>query len=165
MLDRTLSILALSVSFFALAFTGWQSWLTYEHNRVSVSPKLVGATHLRASSDDFFRVEIVNVGLGPAIVRNASITFNGQSLGKLGAEACDKLSGLLNVDAEEHSYMICWEQVDGENMYLRAGDSITLYRFGGRRDGATIEFPSHPMKTVNVTADYCSFYDVCERLN
>lgn len=66
---------------------------------------------------------------------------------------------------EEHTLMTCWEQADGENMYLRAGDSVTLHRFGQRRDGGTVEFSAHPMTFVNVTAEYCSFHNVCERLN
>lgn len=165
MFDRTLSTIALCVSFIALAFTGWQSWLAYEHNGVSVSPKLVAATHLRAVRDDFFRVEIVNVGLGPAIIRDASITFDGQSLGELGTEACNKLSDSLNIKPDDHTFMTCWAQADGENMYLRAGDSVTVYQFGQRRDGATVEFSADPMTSVNVTAEYCSFYDVCVMLN
>ncbi|WP_312244293.1 hypothetical protein [Stutzerimonas nitrititolerans] len=73
--DRTLSICAILVSVLALCISLWQGVVAREHNRLSVSPKLIGTPALEGKGGKN-GLYLSNVGLGPAIVQQAKLVVN-----------------------------------------------------------------------------------------
>lgn len=69
---------SLVVAVLALFATSWQSWLAYQHNRLSVRPHLVWHISRRNYADaSGIGYSIKNLGLGPAVVRDRYFTKDG----------------------------------------------------------------------------------------
>lgn len=70
-----MAIAAFMVSVCALGLTIWQGLLTRRHNRLSVRPYVVSSWHRRAENDGvYFTYELLNVGLGPAVINEFTLT-------------------------------------------------------------------------------------------
>ena len=72
----TLDVFAITISFIAAGFTGWQIFETREHNRLSLRPHL--DVSLKGSNDLIFRsLRVDNAGLGPAFIESMDFTYDG----------------------------------------------------------------------------------------
>ena len=80
--NAILSITATIVSVCALFVAVYQTILMRQQQDAAVWPKvLISHGYYK---DDFYRIIVRNVGVGPAIIRKASITGNGQSFPDMG---------------------------------------------------------------------------------
>jgi hypothetical protein len=62
----------------ALLATGWQAWLAYDHNRLSVRPLLVWHIGRENSPEGASITYVVkNLGLGPAVIKDRYFTKDG----------------------------------------------------------------------------------------
>ncbi|WP_415844401.1 hypothetical protein ACMYUJ_14620 [Stutzerimonas zhaodongensis] len=75
-MSHSLSTAALGISALALGFTLWQGWTLIEHNRLSVRPHVISTPYIEGPGARN-GLYIVNLGLGPALLTNVSISFNG----------------------------------------------------------------------------------------
>ena len=74
-----IAIASVVVAVLALFSTGWQTWLSYRHSRLSVKPLLFWSTERTTSTASYEIVAtLANNGLGPAIVVERYFTLNGQ---------------------------------------------------------------------------------------
>lgn len=85
LIEKTMSSVATYCSMFiallALAATFYQGYLAREHNRVLVRPRLVGYASKGSAK---FRFEIINTGLGPAIIEDIQCFIDGVSVHGVG---------------------------------------------------------------------------------
>ncbi len=73
-----ISFASLLVALCALLFTWYQVRLSREHNRLSVKPHITTFSYSKTiGTDAYLIVELMNNGLGPAIIINFKILFDG----------------------------------------------------------------------------------------
>ena len=63
----------------ALGYTIWQGKQTQKHNRLSVKPHIASWSH-RNKGDGFYKMEIINNGLGPALIESFTITVDEEEI-------------------------------------------------------------------------------------
>ena len=65
----------------ALLLTVWQGWQTRKHNRLSVKPLLkITSDGSKPHRVQWLELKIINQGLGPAIIKNFILQFDGKEL-------------------------------------------------------------------------------------
>lgn len=80
--DNIIAAMAMLVALFTGTFIAYQAFLTRKHNRLSVKPHVT----TWIDEDDaegyyILRCDVMNNGLGPAIVRDYSVFYDGQKIG------------------------------------------------------------------------------------
>lgn len=162
-LEVIIAAAALGVSVFALGATGYQAFLQYDHNRVSVTPKLDWRKYYNYA-DFSFELRLVNRGLGPAIVRNLEVTIDGENFTTDNMLACGKLDHFLGLNEFEHEQNACWIMSLDEELYLKVDEEIVVYRVGRRSDTGTEGVGTQTAHLIGLSADYCSLYNQCFKL-
>jgi hypothetical protein len=153
--------LPIVLSLCAISLTVFQAVSTRRHTRLSVQPRI----DWRVEQDSDARsitFSLVNVGFGPAVIKEASLHFDGEALGPLGLATCAELDRRLGRDGD--AWDAACVAMDGDYV-LRPGDTILLY--GSRPSPANAGgHPADETDVGRVSADarYCSFYDDCWRL-
>lgn len=84
------AVIALS----ALGLTIWQATIIRYHNRLSVTPHLTTWSHQDAANKRY-SVELLNNGIGPALVESFCICVDGQLLSGTGMEPIEKALKIL----------------------------------------------------------------------
>ncbi len=65
----------------ALGTTFWQAYVSRQHNKLSVKPYLTTWTHLQNDgASNIFTVDILNNGVGPALIKSFQIYVDGQEV-------------------------------------------------------------------------------------
>ena len=159
-LEVRIAAAALLVSLFALGATGYQAFLQYDHNRVSITPKLDWRTSYNYS-DYAFELRLINTGLGPAIVRDLEVTIDGVSFATDTMLACGKLDEFFDLTEFEHEQNACWTMALDEELYLRVDEEIVVYRVGKRVDSENEWIGTHKAHSVGLSANYCNLYNQC----
>ena len=162
MTDRFMSLLAVGISLIALMFSGWQTLLTYQHNRVSVIPRLTLQASASYVDKDLLQLTLVNVGLGPALVTDASITVRDVDHGKLGWPGCQAVIDHFELELPMHNPILCYAL--DEDVFLKAGESLTIFSIGQRTDGERAIISAEKAKDIHAAGNYCSLYDECFEL-
>lgn len=162
--EKTLSIAAIAISLVAVALTGYQSWLSYQHNRVSLMPKLDWRFEYNRSNDFVFQIRLINAGLGPAIISQASILIDGRSLGGLNAASCSAIDEWVGLTGIEHIGNSCWSMEQGEEIYMNPSEELILYQIGPHNSGEDRWVSTSQVQRIGVLAEYCSFYGDCQTL-
>jgi hypothetical protein len=82
--DALLSIAALLLSLCAVVTTVWQTSIMRQQLRLSVWPKVrADVRFLSDNGESYFRIKLMNLGVGPAILRDVRITYRGQRVDSL----------------------------------------------------------------------------------
>lgn len=139
----------------ALVFTIWQSNQTQRHNRLSFKPHLSSISHVDGQKGFYF-TEIINNGLGPAIIESYAIKLDGNIMPGDGTEKMTKALKLLfpsNEFKTQQSYMS-----KDYSMAAKETSTIVSMQFTGEA------FPSpkaveHAFKRIDITIKYKSFYE------
>lgn len=76
--NKSISYLAVFVAILALLVSLYEGYEIRKHNRLSLRPLIDSKTFVK--EDDYFRVEIKNAGLGPAVFKSFTITANGKNV-------------------------------------------------------------------------------------
>ncbi len=84
------AICALVVAVCALVATVRQGRQNYMHNKLSVKPRLMIATHThKAKTDSEISCSLINSGLGPAIIKDFILIYDGVEISKNNSETYD----------------------------------------------------------------------------
>lgn len=76
--EMIIAISSVVIALCALGTSFWQGYTTRQHNKLSVKPSLnLGYSLSKHSS--FIGIEIKNTGIGPLIIKNATISKGGKS--------------------------------------------------------------------------------------
>lgn len=78
----------------ALGLTVWQAKISRQHNRLSVTPHLTTWSH-RDSANNRYSVELLNNGIGPALIESFHIQVAGQPIAGEGLESIEKALKIL----------------------------------------------------------------------
>ncbi len=80
-LSEWISFTAVTIAAIALIISAWQALMLREHNKISVKPLLdIEKQHGKVGYDDVVWLSLRNDGLGPAIIVEHSISFEGSKL-------------------------------------------------------------------------------------
>lgn len=153
---------AIVVSFAAL-FVAWdQSVVMRQQQHASVWPIVESdVSVLRDEQEQFISLTLNNVGVGPAILRDATITFNGEALINF-----DMLNdALLPVDLQNEL------QIEASSMsgVLGAGQERTSLRLVWKRNeqqdtafmAMTRKFVGQSSVDIDIELCYCSVFEKC----
>jgi hypothetical protein len=115
------------VAVLALFSTGWQTWLSHRHSRLSVKPFLSWSTERTTSAQGYEIVaSLTNKGLGPAIVVERYFALDGQHFAPQAEDenAVDALlQRLLPVDVRAH---VVRQSLPGVGSPLLPGDKMVI---------------------------------------
>ncbi len=131
----------------------------YEHNRVSVLPKLDWRVVYADAAGPRFDVVLINAGLGPAKVSDLKISVDGAIYGMADGTACDQIDTLLGVTPQHGDQSDCFSIDQEDWTYVRPNERLVLYTTGPGKTLNTDAFP-----TIGVSAQSCSLYNQCEDL-
>ncbi len=69
-----------AIALIALGFAIWQGWQNHKHNKLSLRPwlKHVTGLHTKRSGLCYSQFEIINKGIGPAIIKDVMLFFEGK---------------------------------------------------------------------------------------
>lgn len=147
------------VSVCAISLTVFQSMTTRRHARLSVQPRIEWGIETDTRTG-VFEISLVNVGLGPAIVRSLAIAIDGTPKPLTGLDVCAAISQTLARAPEDFDTSCA---VLSHERVVSAGDRLVLYR--------SAPVPDHPVDTATgavtdyrrfvVSGTYCSFYEEC----
>jgi hypothetical protein len=87
------AICATVIAVLSLAVTVYEAWATRRHDRISVRPFLelrVGLRQGRTAG-----LQLINAGLGPAVITKTVLTLDGTSLGEFSEATVNVLRGKL----------------------------------------------------------------------
>lgn len=92
------------IAFCALGPTIWQARVMRHHNKLSVTPHLTTWSHSDKTSSRYV-VELLNNGIGPALMSSFQIQVDGQSIIGEGAEPIEKALKILLPQYQYASYL------------------------------------------------------------
>lgn len=78
----------------AFGLTIWQARITQKHNKLSVTPHLTTWSHSDAGNNRY-AVELLNNGIGPALINSFQIQVDGQFIVGEGTEQMEKALKIL----------------------------------------------------------------------
>jgi hypothetical protein len=143
----------------ALCVTISQTEAMREHNRLSVRPQL----DWRIEEDRNGRLTVarINVGLGPAIVRNVRLVHDGRELGLASENTCNHLSVAIHradIEAWDQTCFTVGDSAEAE-IYLNDDDRLVLYEIEPRLGVEWL--PAGAAEHITIRATYCSLYEQC----
>jgi hypothetical protein len=150
------------ISVCAICLTVFQAMSTRRHARLSVQPRLDWRIE-QDSTAGTIKLSLVNVGFGPALMREVALIVDGDRIPTSGTAACNEIDRRLGRDGD------AWDTacitISGEYV-LRPGDSVLLY---GNRPAPNLANDDHDQDSIDyrrlgAEALYCSFYEECWRL-
>lgn len=153
--------LPIIVSLCAIGLTVFQATTFRRHARLSVQPRLEWRV-IENTRTGIFEINLVNVGLGPAILKSVAVSIDGTAKPLSGLDVCAEIStSLARPDAVFDS--LCF--VQATERIVPAGEELSLYR-SEPAPGEAVD-PSAPppdYRRFGVTGSYCSFYEECWRI-
>lgn len=87
-------ISSIIIALCALGISIWQAILTRKHNKLSFKPHLTSWTH-KNTQKGFYAIEIINNGLGPAIIESFSVKVDDKRIAGEGTEPIQKALKIL----------------------------------------------------------------------
>ena len=148
------------ISVCAISFTIYQGMLSRRHTKLSVQPRVDWRIEEDAVSGTL-ALSLVNVGFGPAIVRDIAVLVDGEPIATESLEACQEIAGRIGRGDPARWNLSCFAEPDEH--VLRPGDTVVI--FGSRpsrahaaedQTGAVVDY-----RRLGASARYCSFYEDC----
>jgi hypothetical protein len=139
----------------ALALSIWQGILAKKHNRLSVRPHLTTRTHSDAEKG-LYVVDLINNGIGPAIIEEFTVKVDGKRISGDGAEMMEKA---LRIVFQNLSYR-SQQSYLGMGYVMAPKEQCTVFavQFTGQPLPSK-EFVEHAMNRGDLEISYKSFYD------
>lgn len=118
---------SLLIAVFAFFATAWQSWLAYQHNRLSVQPHLVWHIARRHHADaSGITFSIRNLGFGPAVIRERYFTKGGDKF-TLPDLKIEEVPGFVaHVFGERVNYLIQTSGLPGRDASIPANGEVVV---------------------------------------
>lgn len=145
------SIIALS----ALAYSIWQGIQARKHNRLSFRPHLTTWSHSDAEKG-FYAVELINNGIGPAVIDEFVIKVDEKRISGEGVEPLEKALKIIfpNLSYQaHHSYV-----ARGYSMAPKERCTVVAIQFTGHQHPPK-EFVEHAINRGDMEIAYKSFYE------
>ena len=139
----------------ALIFSIRQSKQAQKHNRLSFKPHLTSWTH-KNSDKGAYALELMNNGLGPALIESFTIKVDGKVMPGEGAEPIEKGLKILlpNIQYQsQQAYM-----AKGYSMAAKEKCTIIAIQFTGQ-SSLSPEAIEHAFNRADLIVKYKSFYE------
>jgi hypothetical protein len=145
----------------ALIFTIWQGFQARKHNKLSCRPHLTTWTIIKAD-EGFYSVELVNNGLGPALIEKFILKVDGKIIP---GERTEPIKKALKILFPNHNYKSEQSFVSkGYSMAAKDKCNIVTIQFTNP-PFPNREFVEHEMNRGDVEIFYKSFYNETFRLS
>lgn len=118
---------SLFIAVCALFATAWQSWLAYQHNRLSVQPHLVWHIARRHHADaSGITFSIRNLGLGPAVIRERYFTKDGVKFKRPDLNIEEVPGFIAHVFGERVNYLVQTSGLPGKDASIPANGEVVV---------------------------------------
>lgn len=139
----------------ALALSIWQGIQTRRHNRLSFMPHLTTWSN-RDAEKGFYRIELINNGIGPALIEEFLVKVDGKVISGQGTEPIEKGLKIIfpNLDYTSlHGYV-------AKNYSMAAKEKVTIVAIQFlKQPFPSPEFVEHAYNRVSLEIAYKSFYE------
>jgi len=138
----------------ALVTALWQGIESRKHNKISFRPHLTTWSHNK-SEQGIYAVDLLNNGLGPAIIKSFEIKVDGKVISGEGTEPIAKALKILfpNISYEAHYEFLGKDHAMGEKQTCR----VVLVKFTTTPLPGS-DFVEHALKKADLEINYESFY-------
>ena len=139
----------------ALGFSVWQAAQARKHNRLSFRPHLTTWTH-RNPEKGFYAVELINNGLGPAVIEEFLLKVDGKRISGDGAESIEKALKIVfpNLSYQSHQSYVA----KGYSMVPKERCTVVAVQFLAPQLPSP-EFVEHAFDRSDLKISYKSFYE------
>ncbi len=145
----------------ALIFTIWQGFQARKHNKLSYRPHLTTWVHSDADKG-FYAVDLINNGLGPALIENFILKVDGKIIP---GERTEPIEKALKILFPNHNYNSYYSFVSkGYSMAAKDKRTIVSVQFTNP-PFPTREFVEHALNRGDIEISYKSFYNEIFRLS
>jgi len=139
----------------ALTFSIWQGHQARKHNRLSFRPHLTTWAHSNVEKG-FYAVDLINNGLGPALIEEFVVKVDGKVVRGEGIESLEKA---LKIVFPNHNYQSHHAYVaKGYAMGAKDKCTILAIQFTGQPLPSR-EFVEHAFNRGDLEVAYKSFYE------
>ncbi len=138
----------------AFGLTIWQIIVTRSHNRLSVTPHLTTWTH-SDKAKNIYAVDLLNNGIGPALINSFQIQVDGQPIIGEGTEPMEKALKILFPQYQYSS----WQSFVSKGYMMSAKEArnlVTVHFLGEKLPRP--EEVEHATKRVRLFTEYESIY-------
>ena len=138
----------------ALALSIWQGIQTRRHNRLSFRPHLTTWSN-RDAEKGFYRIELINNGIGPALIEEFLVKVDGKVISGQGPEPIEKGLKIIFPNLEyklRHGYV-----AKGYSMPAKEKVIIVEIQFP-KRPLPSLEFMERASNRMSLDIPYKSFY-------
>ncbi len=146
----------------AVGIAVWQGIAQREHNRLSVKPHL--DFHRIFAFPLPYSVGILNSGIGPALVKSITLSYEGETFDGTTREGLDALMERMGL--KDSASMRVIKFACGAKYAMRAGEEIKFYscKFNGGDESDYIDERAI-LERVQAVATYSSFYGIEDDMN
>jgi hypothetical protein len=143
------------VAMCALGYTIWQGKKAQQHNRLSFRPHLASWANEDAEKG-LYTVELINNGLGPALIDSFTITVDGKIISGKQTEPIEKALKILfpNVPYRSHQEYMS----KGYSMAAKEKCTILAIQFAEPKS-LSVEALKHTLNRADLIIKYNSFYE------
>ena len=149
------AISSAAIALCALAYTVWQGKQAQKHNKLSFRPHLTSWSH-QNSDKGAYAVEVMNNGLGPALIESFIVKIDGKIISGEGTEPIEKGLKILfpNIQYQSHqAYM-----ANGYSMAAKEKCTVLAIQFVVPTS-LTKEAIEHTLNRADLIIKYKSFYE------
>lgn len=138
----------------ALGLTIWQAHIARRHNMLSVAPHLTAWRH-SDKTNNLFSVELLNNGIGPALIRSFQVQVDGHVIAGEGYEPIEKALKVIFSQYQYSSYQSFVS--NGYAMSPNEARPLVTVQFSGERLPQPEEI-EHATKRIRILIEYSSMY-------
>jgi hypothetical protein len=151
------------VSLCAISFTIYQGILSRQHAKLSVQPRVDWRIEEDAVSGTL-ALSLVNVGFGPAIIRDIAVAVDGEPVPTDSLEACEEIARRIGRADPALWDLACF--VQPEEHVLRPSETVVIFASRPTSAHAAEDHATDVVdyRRLGASARYCSFYEDCWEL-
>lgn len=142
------------IAFCAFGVSIWQGVQTRKHNKLSFQPHLTTWTH-RDIHKGTYSIDLINNGLGPAIIESFTVNVDGKPISGEGTEHMEKALKIVfsNFNFKSHHSYVS----KGYSMAAKERCAIVVVQFTDQLPSP--EFVDHAIDRGELVISYKSFYN------
>jgi hypothetical protein len=149
--DTILSVSAIIIAFTSICISIWEGMETRNHNRLSVRPKLEVFFN---GGKDSFGYNVINSGLGPAIITKMKISIDGNKINSAGFSGFDEFINKLDLKGIDLSH----SAIDS-GITIIAGSSKIIIGCKFDKTDNRDKLLTNIFKRVSIALGYVSMYN------
>ncbi len=150
-INTSIALASAFVAACALGVTIWQGRQNHKHNKLSVRPLLATMEHHHVTDNiGYVAFELINCGVGPAIIKNFVLLFGDQEVSRNNRKTYDDF---LKNKCEGYMDVYTGQYVPGGAM--QAGEKHLLLSFKYDTEKQDVEFAHQ----LNLLVDYQRIYE------